>query len=227
MTEVADAGVAAPGHASAPKESRAEWEASVGCAVDPRVAATRLAELAAGRPVLEFDLSSDRMNITLPRQTTCSDLRTSSTPGQFGLIFIPGPGLFALPTLEQQTQFFYAAAQQLEPGGRFVVEVPSAHSSWIENGRCWTIEVGPQHVVLLAKRSDPVTQRMDMCYIHLRDGESPTVRSLVARYAFPSEIDLMAHMAGMRPVHRWSGWNGQAFTTSSRLLVAVYEKPQP
>jgi hypothetical protein len=44
------------------------------------------------------------------------------------------------------------------------------------------------------------------------------------RYVWPSELDLMARMAGFRFRDRWSGWTRQPFTGESSSQVVVYEK---
>jgi hypothetical protein len=40
----------------------------------------------------------------------------------------------------------------------------------------------------------------------------------------PSELDLMAELAGMRLRDRWSDWNREPFTSESRKHVSVWEK---
>jgi hypothetical protein len=49
--------------------------------------------------------------------------------------------------------------------------------------------------------------------------------SIPFRYAWPSELDLMAQLAGMRLRERWSGWKREPFTSDSRRHVSVWEKP--
>jgi hypothetical protein len=44
------------------------------------------------------------------------------------------------------------------------------------------------------------------------------------RYVWPSELDLMARLAGLRLRDRWAGWNQEPFTSESRSQVAVFEK---
>jgi hypothetical protein len=44
------------------------------------------------------------------------------------------------------------------------------------------------------------------------------------RYVWPSELDLMARLAGMTLRERWSGWNRQPFTSESTKHVSVWEK---
>lgn len=45
------------------------------------------------------------------------------------------------------------------------------------------------------------------------------------RYVWPSELDLMAELAGMRLRERWDGWKRESFTSDSRKHVSVWEKP--
>jgi hypothetical protein len=47
---------------------------------------------------------------------------------------------------------------------------------------------------------------------------------LQARYCWPSELDLMAQLAGLKLEHRWGGWNEEEFTASSAGHVSVYRK---
>jgi hypothetical protein len=42
------------------------------------------------------------------------------------------------------------------------------------------------------------------------------------RYAFPSELDLMARIAGLELQDRWGGWKDEPFTNASRDHVSVY-----
>jgi len=44
------------------------------------------------------------------------------------------------------------------------------------------------------------------------------------RYAWPSELDLMARLAGLRLRERWGGWSREAFGASSGAHVSVYER---
>jgi hypothetical protein len=42
------------------------------------------------------------------------------------------------------------------------------------------------------------------------------------RYAWPSELDLMAQLAGLRLRHRWSGGRREPFTAASQRHISVY-----
>ncbi len=45
------------------------------------------------------------------------------------------------------------------------------------------------------------------------------------RYVWPSELDLMARLAGMRLRDRWEDWTRRPFTGDSPQHVSVWEKP--
>jgi hypothetical protein len=47
---------------------------------------------------------------------------------------------------------------------------------------------------------------------------------IVCRYAWPSELDLMARIAGLRLRDRWGGWSREPFTSRSTLHVSVYAR---
>jgi hypothetical protein len=44
------------------------------------------------------------------------------------------------------------------------------------------------------------------------------------RYVWPSELDLMARLAGFGLSNRWAGWDKSLFTAASTSQVAVYQK---
>jgi hypothetical protein len=43
---------------------------------------------------------------------------------------------------------------------------------------------------------------------------------------WPSELDLMARLAGMTLRDRWAGWEREPFTSESTQHVSVWEKPR-
>ncbi|HVA07888.1 MAG TPA: SAM-dependent methyltransferase, partial [Acidimicrobiales bacterium] len=49
-------------------------------------------------------------------------------------------------------------------------------------------------------------------------------RSAPFRYVWPSELDLMAQLAGMTLHERWGGWMRDPFTSDSRSHVSVWAK---
>jgi hypothetical protein len=73
---------------------------------------------------------------------------------------------------------------------------------------------------------DPATQAMHGHYVEFAGGQGE-YRTMPFRYVWPSELDLMAQLAGMRLRDRWEGWSRQPFTSESSQHVSVWEKPGP
>src|SRR5262249_61738569 len=71
-----------------------------------------------------------------------------------------------------------------------------------------------------AARHDPVAQRLEKNHVSLT-AQGITLNPVVLRYAWPSELDLMARLAGLRLRERHGGWERRRFTADSRLHVSV------
>ena len=62
---------------------------------------------------------------------------------------------------------------------------------------------------------------------HFEDVHGRVDRSSIPfRYVWPSELDLMAELAGMRLCERRGGWKREPFTSQSRKHVSVWQKPE-
>jgi SAM-dependent methyltransferase len=134
--------------------------------------------------------------------------------------------LFNLRTQEDQVRCFQNVAACLKPGGTFLVEtfVPN-FNGFINNQRVQTRRLDGTSVWLEAAVHDPIRQVCDFQRIRITNGGFGLV-PLPMRYAWPSEIDLMARLAAMTLKHRWGDWNRAQFTADSKFHVSVYEKPR-
>jgi hypothetical protein len=81
------------------------------------------------------------------------------------------------------------------------------------------VELGK--VVLDVGRYDPTTQLLDEVHVTLAP-EGVRLFPIVTRFAWPSEIDLMARLAGLRLHSRWGGWQREPFTADSWRHVSIY-----
>jgi hypothetical protein len=70
---------------------------------------------------------------------------------------------------------------------------------------------------------DAMTQILDISHMRLTT-EGIRMSPLSLRLVYPSELDLMARIAGLRLRHRWGGWKQEPFTVHSRRHVSVYER---
>ena len=82
--------------------------------------------------------------------------------------------------------------------------------------------IDADQVELDVARHDPLTQRVQSQ--HLIFTESGTrLYPVQLRYAWPSELDLMARLAGLRLRERWSDWAGAPFTAASSSHISLYQ----
>jgi hypothetical protein len=130
---------------------------------------------------------------------------------------------FALPTQDEQVTCFRAVARHLTDDGAFAMTafVPDP-TRWDRNQRVSAIHVGTDEVRLEVTTHDPVEQRSTSQHVVLRDG-TVELYPVRIRYAWPSELDLMARLAGMRLRERWGGWNRDPLSAGSTEHVSVWE----
>ncbi|MGW1723537.1 class I SAM-dependent DNA methyltransferase [Streptomyces sp. NPDC002306] len=154
---------------------------------------------------------------------TIGDFATTRVEGTFSVAYLLFNTIMNLTTQAAQVACFRNAAAHLEPGGCFAVEVMIPELRRLPAGQ----NVVPFHVSPTRWAFDvydPATQATSSNYVEVVDGRG-TYRSIPFRYVWPSELDLMAQLAGLRPRERWAGWTRETFTGESRRHVSVWEKP--
>jgi hypothetical protein len=154
---------------------------------------------------------------------TIGDFADVPVTGIYRLIFVVWNTFFNLLTQEDQVRCFQNVAAHLTDDGSFVVEayVPTflhqlRNHQYVE---AEAIEVNEVRLDLL--RHNAATQRLEESHVTL----SPAgirLNPVVQRYAWPSELDLMARLAGLRLKGRWGGWEREPFHSSSSAHVSVY-----
>ncbi len=110
----------------------------------------------------------------------------------------------------------------MEPGGCFVVENYVPELRRLPPGE--TVHVfaaTPEHVAF--EEYDVATQIAVSHHSWMIDGRLETFSS-PHRYVWPSELDLMARLAGMTLSGRWSDWHRTPFTAESRGHISVWER---
>jgi len=144
---------------------------------------------------------------------------------RFRLVFVAFNTLFALPDQEAQLSCFAAVSRHLLPGGRFLVEAFVPDLGRFDRGqRVSAMEVGLDRVLLECSRHDAVAQTVTSQHVAL--GTSGTnLYPVQVRYAWPSELDLTARIAGLRLEGRWDGWDCRLFTASSVTTISVWRAP--
>lgn len=154
---------------------------------------------------------------------TMGDFADVPVQGAYRLIFVVFNTLFNLLTQDDQVRCFENVAAHLTDDGAFVVEafVPTFLTRLRNEQYVDAEAIGVGEVRLDVGRHDPVTQRLEESHVVL-SGAGVRLYPIVTRYAWPSELDLMARIAGLRLTQRWGGWNREPFTAVSSTHVSVY-----
>ncbi len=220
--------------------------------LDPGDAVEALARLAGGGRVLELGIGTGRIALPLAARgvevhgidasgamvaelrakpggdaipVTLGDFADARVDGEFDLVFVAFNTFFALLTQEEQLRCVRNVAARLSPRGVFIVEafVPDM-CRYDEAGHTLrTHRVDGERVIVDASTLDRARQRITTRLVAL-DGRAVTQYPIEIRYVWPSELDLMARLAGLRLRERWSDWRGGSFDASSPSHVSVYER---
>ena len=223
-----------------------------GSYLDAAPVADRLAELAGEGPVLELGIGTGRIALRLVERgidvhgidaspamvaemrakpggsgipVTIGDFTDVSLDQQFSLAYVVAGTFFELQSQEAQVRCFRSVAGALRPGGVFVLDALVPDSSRSGDGQDIKVLPGPaDRLVLRVRQINPAEQRYVSHYVIVEGG---TVRhvSVAFRYAWPSELDLMAQLAGLRLRQRFGGWGGEPYSAGSRYHVSLYELP--
>lgn len=143
--------------------------------------------------------------------------------GEFRLIFVVFNTIYNLLTQDEQVRCFENVAKHLTSDGVFVLEaelptdyVCTRNKQYVDAER---VEV--DEVTLDVARFDMATQLLDESHIRISE-QGITLSPIVTRFIWPSEMDLMARIAGLRLHARYGGWLGERFDGSSKRHVSVY-----
>ena len=153
---------------------------------------------------------------------TIGDFSTTSVDGTFSVAYLVFNTIMNLTTQAAQVACFRNVAAHLEPGGCFVIEVGVPELQRLPPGETFQAF----HVSETGwgfDEFDVARQGLVSHHFEIVNGRAEHV-SIPFRYVWPSELDLMAQLAGMRLRERWSGWKREPFTSDSRTHVSVWEK---
>jgi SAM-dependent methyltransferase len=154
---------------------------------------------------------------------TIGDFATARADSAFRVVYLVFNTINNLTTQAEQVDCFRNVAAHLEPGGCFVIEVGVPDLRRLPPGETMHVfDASEGHWGI--DEYDVVNQGLVSHHFTVADGTIERV-SMPFRYVWPSELDLMAELAGMRLCDRWSGWRREPFTSESRQHVSVWEKP--
>ncbi len=169
---------------------------------------------------------ADRLRTKDPErrvEVTMGDMATTRVPGSFSLAYLVFNTIGNLTTQDQQVACFANAAAHLEPGGCFVIEVGVPDLRRLPPGEDARVFSHAPGYVGYDRYTDLVAQQATSHHFITGESGLREVRTPF-RYVWPSELDLMAQLAGMALEDRWSDWNRSPFTGESTSHVSVWRK---
>ncbi len=217
---------------------------------DEQDATTFLAKLAGKGKALEFAIGTGRIGIPLKQQgitvhgiegsphmveqlhtqpdgenihTIVGDMSVTLMNEQYDLVYLVYNTIFNLLTEDDQIRCFENAARHLTDTGHFVVETAMPHT-WMEPGKSDYVKaeyIGTDKVMLDVARFDPATQLFEENHVTLTE-TGIQMNPIVCRVISPGEMDLMARIANLRLVNRFSDWKESTFNSNSVMHVSVY-----
>jgi SAM-dependent methyltransferase len=154
---------------------------------------------------------------------TMGDFADVPVPGTYRLVYVVFNTLFNLLTQDDQVRCFENVAAHLTADGSFVIEAGTPAVLYrLDNDQYVEAEaIEVDQVRLDVLRHDPATQMLDESHVTLSRG-GIRLNPVMQRYSWPSELDLMGRIAGLRLKERWGGWDRRPYTSRSRTVVSVY-----
>lgn len=210
-----------------------------------------LCELAAGGRALELGIGTGRIAIPLSASgvevhgidssramvaqlrakegggeipVSIGDFADLDVDGKFSLIFAVANTFFGLTSQEDQIRCFENVASHLDERGIFLIGafVPDVYG-FADGSRVSARPLDLDSVKLDVTVHDKMNQIVDIRTLRLSDKGIETYPARL-RYVSPSEMDLMARIAGLRLFERWADWRRSPFTSESRSHVSLYVK---
>jgi hypothetical protein len=154
---------------------------------------------------------------------TVGDMTTTRACSDASLVYLVFNTIGNLRTQRQQVACFRNAAAQLRAGGRFVIETGTPRLQRLAPGESILAFDVSAHHLGFDEYVDRVNQIL-VSHHYLIDGDRVRTISGAFRYVWPSELDLMAELAGMTLESRWSTWRRDPYSADSPSHISVWRK---
>ncbi len=208
-----------------------------------------LAELAGDGPALELGIGTGRIALPLQERgvmvrgidasekmiaqlqakpggyripVTLGNFADAPVDGRYPLIYVVFNTFFALLTQEEQVRCFQNVAKHLTPNGVFLLETFMPDMTRFQRDQNISlVAMDDGYLRIDVTQHDPVNQMVYSQHVAWTESGA-RFYPVRLRYAWPSELDLMAQIAGLRLSERWGDWDKQPFTAQSAKLISLY-----
>lgn len=181
-----------------------------------------------GIKVHGIDLSPDMISVLKKKPgadaigISQGDFATTKVNGSFQLVYLVFNTITNLTTQDAQVECFLNASGHLKPGGFFVIENFIPQLRLLPPGET----IRPHRFSHRGWNFDEYDVATQGLVSHHYKNVEGTFQghSLPFRYVWPSELDLMARIAGMRLKARFDDWDRKPFTSESTKHISVWKK---
>jgi len=202
-------------------------QGAVSVLVEFAVGTGRLALPLAGTGVVVHGIDISEPMLEQLRRKPGADLVNVSigdmTSSDARLVYLVYNTIMNLRTQGQQVDCFRNAASHLSVGGRFLIETMVPELRHLPPGETIRPFDVSSHHLGFDEYADLVNQISISHHYHI-DGDQVRTNSPAFRYVWPSELDLMAQIAGLKLEARWQNWDREPFTGESRSHVSIWQK---
>jgi SAM-dependent methyltransferase len=184
-----------------------------------------------GVKVDAIELSSEMAGVfqskigSLPARVIVGDMTTAAVNDEYRIVYCVFNSFLELLDQKDQVACFRRTASILSPDGAFILETMAGTGGGALTSRqqVGIRSIGDDHLSLSATMTNPATQHIKFQELRLTE-EGVRLLPVTLRYVWPSELDLMAQLAGLTLRGRYSSWHGDPFDGNSRTCISVYAR---
>ncbi len=157
-----------------------------------------------------------------------ADMRTLNLPEKFDLILIPFNSIHHLYTNEGLFQALKVVADHLKEGGTFLLDCFNPNIQYLVEAEKeqqkiaeYTTSDGREVLIKQTMHYEKATQINRIEWHHFINGEFHSIQNLDMRLFFPQELDSYLDWAGFNVIHKFGGFEEEAFTDQSEKQIYV------
>ena len=157
-----------------------------------------------------------------------ADIRTLNLQEKYDLIFIPFNSIHHLYKNEDLFRAFNAVKSHLKDGGLFLLDCFNPNIQYIVEAEkeqkeiaTYTTDDGREVLIKQTMRYESKTQINRIEWHYFINGEFNSIQSLDMRMFFPQELDSYLEWNGFNIIHKYGGFEEEAFNDDSEKQVFV------
>jgi SAM-dependent methyltransferase len=156
-------------------------------------------------------------------ETSVCDFTEELPEGEFDVVLIGLNTLFMVPDRDKQIDALRLMRSRLGEKG---IAIAETYDPWYYHrqteARVDVHHIGPTEIMIDTSYVSRKDQQVIIVHTVL-DGGAPRKVLEMSRYAWPSELELMARAAGLTVREQWGGWNREPVMPDSKRYVWVFE----